>query len=174
MRVEPSRVVPYKPLLDGDSDLVEVKPHRCIILQRAQLQADLRPGRDISWEDAVAGAEPTGCVVVGATDPLYILYTSGTTGQPKGIVRDNGGHAVALKCRCGPFTMSPPGEVYWAASDIGGLWATRTSSMGRSCTAAPPVRYEGKLVGTPDAGASGGDLPARRCTMFTAPTAFRA
>ncbi|HTT91572.1 MAG TPA: propionyl-CoA synthetase [Acidimicrobiales bacterium] len=173
--VEPSRVVPYKPLLDAAIDLVEVKPHRCIILQRAQLQADLRPGRDISWEDAVAGAEPTACVVVGATDPLYILYTSGTTGQPKGIVRDNGGHAVALKWSMRHLYDVAPGEVYWAASDIGWVVGHSYIVYGPLLHGCTTVLYEGKPVGTPDAGAFWRVISQHGVsTMFTAPTAFRA
>ena len=173
--VEPGRVVPYKPLLDGAIDLVEVKPHRCIILQRAQLQAELRPGRDISWEDAVAGAEPAACVVVGATDPLYILYTSGTTGQPKGIVRDNGGHAVALKWSMRHLYDVAPGDVYWAASDIGWVVGHSYIVYGPLLHGCTTVLYEGKPVGTPDAGAFWRVISQHGVsTMFTAPTAFRA
>src|SRR5919198_4378784 len=94
--IEPGRVVAYKPLLDAAIDMVETKPERCVVLQRPMLEADLVPGRDVEWNEALAGADPAVCVSVEATDPLYILYTSGTTGRPKGIVRDNGGHAVAL------------------------------------------------------------------------------
>ena len=137
----------------GDRASAESKPERCIVLQRPQLEADARPGRDLDWDDAVAGAEPADCVAVEATDPLYILYTSGTTGQPKGIVRDNGGHAVALEWTMKNIYDVEPGEVFWAASDIG--WVVGHSyivyaPLLHGCTT---VLYEGKPVGTPDAGA---------------------
>jgi propionyl-CoA synthetase len=173
--IEPGRVVAYKPLLDAAIDLVDAKPERCIVLQRPMLEADLQPGRDIDWEEAVAQAEPAGCVPVEATDPLYILYTSGTTGQPKGIVRDNGGHAVALKWSMKSVYDVDPGEVYWAASDVG--WVVGHSyivyaPLLHGCTT---VLYEGKPVGTPDAGAFWRVIADYGVgTLFTAPTAFRA
>src|SRR5438034_5987922 len=113
--IEPGRLVAYKPLLDAAIDMVESKPSRCIVVQRAMLEAELDPDRDIEWNAALAGATPAACVSVDATDPLYILYTSGTTGQPKGIVRDNGGHAVALAWTMKNIYDVDPGEVYWAA-----------------------------------------------------------
>jgi propionyl-CoA synthetase len=173
--IEPAGIVPYKPLLDAAIALVESKPERCIILQRSMLESELDPERDLDWEEAVSQAEPAPCHPVEATDPLYILYTSGTTGQPKGIVRDNGGHAVALAWTMKHIYDVQPGEVYWAASDVG--WVVGHSyivyaPLFHGCTT---VLYEGKPVGTPDAGAfwrviSDHDV----CTLFTAPTAFRA
>jgi len=173
--LEPGRVVAYKPLLDAAVAMVDAKPERCIFLQRPMLEADLDADRDLDWAEAVAAAEPVGCVPVDATDPLYILYTSGTTGQPKGIVRDNGGHAVALEWTMKQIYDVEPGEVYWAASDIG--WAVGHSYIAyaplfHGCTT---VLYEGKPVGTPDAGAFWRVISEHGVgTLFTAPTAFRA
>jgi propionyl-CoA synthetase len=173
--IEPGRLVEYKPLLDAAIDAVESKPERCIVLQRPMLEADLAPGRDVEWNDALSGAEPAACVSVAATDPLYIIYTSGTTGQPKGIVRDNGGHAVALAWSMKNIYDVDPGEVYWAASDIGwtvGHSYTVYAPLFHGCTT---VLYEGKPVGTPDAGAFWRVIEQHAvCTLFTAPTAFRA
>jgi propionyl-CoA synthetase len=173
--IEVDRVIAYKPLLDAAIDLVESKPDRCIVLQRPMLEADLDPPRDLDWEQTLASAEPAPCVAVDATDPLYILYTSGTTGQPKGIVRDNGGHAVALEWSMKNVYDVEPGEVYWAASDVG--WVVGHSyivyaPLFHGCTT---VLYEGKPVGTPDAGAFWRVIAEHGvCTLFTAPTAFRA
>jgi len=173
--IEPSGVVPYKPLLDAAIAMVESKPERCIVLQRSMLEGELDPERDLEWEEAVSRAEPAPCLPVEATDPLYILYTSGTTGQPKGIVRDNGGHAVALAWTMKHIYDAQPGEVYWAASDVG--WV-----VGHSYIVYAPlfhgyttVVYEGKPVGTPDAGAFWRVISEHEAsTLFTAPTAFRA
>jgi propionyl-CoA synthetase len=173
--IEPGRVVAYKPLLDAAIGMVDAKPDRCIILQRPMLESELHPGRDLEWQEAVSRGEPAGCVAVEATDPLYILYTSGTTGQPKGIVRDNGGHAVALEWTMKHIYDVDPGEVYWAASDVG--WVVGHSyivyaPLFHGCTT---VLYEGKPVGTPDAGAFWRLISQHGvCTLFTAPTAFRA
>jgi propionyl-CoA synthetase len=173
--IEPGRLVEYKPLLDAAIDAVESKPERCIVLQRPMLEAELAPGRDVEWNDVLAGAEPAACVSVAATDPLYIIYTSGTTGQPKGIVRDNGGHAVALAWSMKNIYDVDRGEVYWAASDIGwtvGHSYTVYAPLFHGCTT---VLYEGKPVGTPDAGAFWRVIEQHGvCTLFTAPTAFRA
>jgi propionyl-CoA synthetase len=173
--IEPGRLVAYKPLLDAAIELVEAKPERCIVLQRPELEAELDRRRDMSWTEALALGEPVECVPVEATDPLYILYTSGTTGQPKGIVRDNGGHAVALKWTMKNVYDVEPGEVYWAASDVG--WVVGHSyivyaPLLHGCTT---VLYEGKPVGTPDPGAFWRVISQHGVsTMFTAPTAFRA
>ena len=173
--IEPGRLIAYKPLLDAAIDLVQTKPDACIIVQRPQLEAELQPGRDISWEQAMADAEPADCVAVEATDPLYILYTSGTTGLPKGIVRDNGGHAVALKWSMKNLYGVDPGEVYWAASDVGWVVGHSYIVYGPLLHGCTTVLYEGKPVGTPDPGAFWRVISEHGVsTMFTAPTAFRA
>lgn len=173
--IEPKGVIPYKPLLDKAIELSVHKPEKCVIFQRPQAKADLVPGRDIDWNDALKGAQPAECVAVEATDPLYILYTSGTTGIPKGVVRDNGGHAVALKWSMKNIYNVDPGDVYWAASDLG--WAVGHSyivygPLFHGCTT---VLYEGKPVGTPDPGAFWRVISQHKVkVLFTAPTAFRA
>lgn len=173
--IEPNRIVKYKPMLDAAIEESEHKPEHCIIFQRPQEKAALVPGRDIDWNDAVADAIPADCVPVNATDPLYILYTSGTTGLPKGTVRDNGGHAVALKWTMKNFYNVEPGEVYWAASDVG--WVVGHSyivyaPLLHGCTT---IVFEGKPVGTPNAGTFWRVIEQHKVTtLFTAPTAFRA
>jgi propionyl-CoA synthetase len=173
--IEPGRIVEYKPLLDGAIDLSQHKPEKCVIFQRDQLAAPLVEGRDLDWSELVDAAEPAGCVSVAATDPLYVLYTSGTTGKPKGVVRDNGGHAVALTWSMKHVYDVEPGETYWAASDVG--WVVGHSYIVYApllygCTT---VLYEGKPVGTPDPGAFWRVISQHKVsTMFTAPTAFRA
>jgi len=173
--IEVNRVIPYKPLLDAAITMAIHKPDRCIILQRPMERAELIPDRDVDWQEAMAQATPQDCVPVQATDPLYILYTSGTTGQPKGIVRDNGGHAVALHWSMRNIYGMAPGEVYWAASDVG--WVVGHSYIVYApllygCTT---VLYEGKPVGTPDAGAFWRVIAQHKVrALFTAPTAFRA
>jgi propionyl-CoA synthetase len=173
--IEVNRVVPYKPMLDKAIETAKHKPARCIILQRPQLEATLIANRDVNWPDALAHAERVDCVPVAATDPLYILYTSGTTGIPKGVVRDNGGHLVALKWSMKNVYGVEPGEVYWAASDLG--WAVGHSYIvyGPLLHGNTTILYEGKPVGTPDPGAFWRVISQHRvCVLFTAPTAFRA
>jgi len=173
--IEVNRALPYKPLLDGAIELARHRPERCIILQRPEERAPLVAGRDLEWGDALAGARPADCVPVAATDPLYILYTSGTTGVPKGVVRDHGGHAVALKWSMEAIYGVGAGEVYWAASDIG--WVVGHSyivyaPLLKGCTT---ILYEGKPVGTPDPGAFWRLIAQHGVNvLFTAPTAFRA
>jgi propionyl-CoA synthetase len=173
--IEVNRVIPYKPLLDHAIDLARHKPSRCLILQRPQERAPFVRGRDLDWQEVHAKGEPVDCVPVAATDPLYILYTSGTTGVPKGVVRDNGGHAVAVKWSMENIYGIGAGEVMWTASDIG--WQVGHSYIvyGPLLKGATSVLYEGKPVGTPDAGAFWRVISQHRANvLFCAPTAFRA
>ncbi|MBB3066841.1 propionyl-CoA synthetase [Limibacillus halophilus] len=173
--IEPGRVIAYKPLLDGAIDLADHKPSFCVILQRPQSPAPLTAGRDLDWQAAMEDVSPHPCVSVAATDPLYILYTSGTTGQPKGIVRDNGGHAVALHWSMKNIYDVEPGEVYWAASDVGWVVGHSYIVYAPLLNGNTTVMYEGKPVGTPDAGAFWRVIAEHKVTtLFTAPTAFRA
>lgn len=173
--IEPGRIVEYKPLLDNAIELAEHQPDVCFVLQRPQCQAPLNPDRDLDWASSEAQASPADCVELDANHPLYILYTSGTTGQPKGVVRDTAGGIVALKWTMKNIYNMEPGEVYWAASDVG--WV-----VGHSYIVYAPlfngnttVLYEGKPVGTPDPGAFWRVISQHRVkALFTAPTAFRA
>ena len=172
--IEGSRVIEYKPMLDRAIELAATKPDHCVILQRPQAPAAMTSGRDLDWAEAVAAASPADCVPVRAIDPLYILYTSGTTAKPKGVVRDNGGHAVALRWTMENLYDIKPGEVFWAASDVG--WVVGHSyivyaPLLAGCTS---ILYEGKPVGTPDAGAFWRVISEYGVkALFTAPTAFR-
>ena len=173
--IEPGRVVEYKPLLDGAIELADHKPSACVILQRDRAPCELIEGRDVDWTEAMSTAEAHDCVPVAATDPLYILYTSGTTGQPKGVVRDNGGHAVALKWTMKNIYGVEPGEVYWAASDVGWVVGHSYICYAPLLNGNTTIIYEGKPVGTPDAGAFWRVLAEYGVSvLFTAPTAFRA
>ena len=177
--IEPRRVVEYKPMLDAALDRSSHKPESVVVLQREQARAAVGE-RDTEWEELdwaelVADAEPAGCVEVAATDPLYVLYTSGTTGRPKGIVRDNGGHAVALRWSLENVFGIGPGDVWFTASDVGWVVGHSYIVYAPLLTGATTVLYEGKPVGTPDASAFWrviGDHGVK--AMFTAPTAYRA
>jgi len=173
--IEVTRVIEYKPMLDKAIELAQHKPDKCVILARPQAKAELTPGRDHDWDELMAQAEPAECVPVAATDPLYILYTSGTTGMPKGIVRDNGGHAVALRWSMEYIYDTKPGEVYWAASDVGWVVGHSYIVYGPLFTGCTTILYEGKPVGTPDPGAFWRVISQHGVkVLFTAPTAFRA
>lgn len=173
--IETKKIIPYKPLLDQAIEMAKSKPEKCIIYQRPMEKAGMQPERDIDWQQAVETATPHDCVPVAATDPLYILYTSGTTGQPKGVVRDNGGHLVALKWSMKAIYDVDEDDVWWAASDVG--WVVGHSyivyaPLFKGCTT---IVFEGKPVGTPDAGTFWRVISEHnvKC-MFTAPTAYRA
>lgn len=173
--IEVNKVIPYKPLLDAAIDLAEYKPDHCIILQRPQNEATMVEPRDLDWKTLLLEATPADCVPVLSTDPLYILYTSGTTGKPKGIVRDNGGHAVALHYSMSALYDIQPGEVFWAASDVGWVVGHSYIVYGPLLAGCTTILYEGKPVRTPDAGAFWRVISEYNVkALFVAPTAFRA
>jgi propionyl-CoA synthetase len=173
--IEVERVIPYKPLLDEALQMAKHVAEKCVVWERAEAQADLLPPRDLNWAELEEAAEPAPCVPVEATDPLYVLYTSGTTGVPKGVVRDNGGHAVALNWTMKHIYGIDPGEVFWAASDVGWVVGHSYIVYGPLLKGATTVLYEGKPVGTPDPSAYWRVISQHKVkVLFTAPTAFRA
>jgi propionyl-CoA synthetase len=173
--IEVSRVIEYKPLLDKAIELSSHKPTTCVILQRPQVEASLQGERDVAWSDVIASADLVDPMPVAATDPLYILYTSGTTAKPKGVVRDNGGHAVALRWSMENVYDIGPGDVWWTASDVGWVVGHSYIVYAPLIVGATTVLYEGKPVGTPDAGAFWRVIAEHKVSaLFTAPTAFRA
>jgi propionyl-CoA synthetase len=172
---EVNRVIEYKPMLDKAIELANHKPENCVIFQRDFIKASMVPSRDLDWETLAEKSRPAVCTPVKATDPLYILYTSGTTGKPKGIVRDNGGHAVALRWSMEYIYGVKPGDVFWAASDVGWVVGHSYIVYAPLLTGCTTIVYEGKSVSTPDAGAFWRVISQHGVkVMFTAPTAFRA
>ncbi|UCE71340.1 MAG: propionyl-CoA synthetase [Nitrospiraceae bacterium] len=173
--IEGKKLIEYKPMVNKAIEIAKHKPDKCVVYQRPIVKADMVDGRDHDWDDVIANAEPAQCVPVQATDPLYILYTSGTTGTPKGIVRDNGGHAVALRWSFENIYNVKPGEVYWSASDVGWVVGHSYIIYGPLLTGCTTIIFEGKPVGTPDPGAFWRVISEHGAkVLFTAPTAFRA
>ena len=172
--IETTRIVEYLPMVRGAIELAGHKPRQVVVFQRPQHRAQLEDG-EMDWEDVVSGASPADPVPIDATDPLYVLYTSGTTGRPKGVVRDNGGHAVALAWSMANVYDARPGEVFWAASDVGWVVGHSYIVYAPLLIGATTVMYEGKPVGTPDAGAFWRVVEQHKvANLFTAPTAIRA
>ncbi|MBP7000939.1 propionyl-CoA synthetase [Amaricoccus sp.] len=173
--LEPGRTVAYKPLVDAAIEMADHKPGTVIVFQRPQLAADLTPGRDLDWHAAQAGVAPAECVPVGGMDPLYVLYTSGTTGQPKGVVRPSAGYMVALAWTMRAVYDVKPGDVFWAASDVGWVVGHSYICYAPLLIGATTIVFEGKPVGTPDAGTFWRVISEHEVqSFFTAPTAFRA
>ncbi|THB76043.1 MAG: propionyl-CoA synthetase [Desulfobulbaceae bacterium] len=173
--IEGKKTLAYKPLVDEAIEMAEHKIEKCVVLQRPFVSAEMTTGRDSDWNELVASASPAECVPVEATDPLYILYTSGTTGMPKGVMRDNGGHAVALNWSMKAIYDINAGDVFWSASDVGWVVGHSYIVYGPLIKGATTIFYEGKPIGTPDAGAFWRVISQHRVkSLFTAPTAFRA
>ena len=173
--IEPGRIVPYKPLLDNALEQASHKPDFCVILQREALQADLVAGRDHDWAEFVAAATPADCVPVEGNHPAYVLYTSGTTGQPKGVIRATAGHLVALQWSMKNIYNVDPGDVFWAASDVGWVVGHSYICYAPLIAGNTTIVFEGKPVGTPDAGTFWRVISDHKVkSFFTAPTAFRA